>query len=764
LQLGAAFVANDKKDPAVKALMRALLAGGEFDHPLTCMAMLELGKLALDGGDYKTAATWLEEASYSAFYYERPEVIEESLRLRQLVHILAGQKGIYAPLIPAVKWANVENLREIQSSLLTALAEQYALAGDEKNAMSMLGQSSRVTTYRDLAKGWMGAKLNYVLALVHYLRDNVSSGDQALAAAMQYQQHGSFRLFQIAAADAAFVNGHVRERSALELYEEVMREPSGEDWRRDPLEAFAVLLNPQPAAMEHWFDVAMQRKEVGTALDVIDRIRRGRFFGTLPMGGRLLGLRWIMAAPEAALAQESLLQRNDIAARFPEFATLHKKLAELRNDVAQRPLLPADTKDALAQAKLVTEIDQIGKRQEALIRKVAIGREPSSLVFPGLTKTAYVQKQLRPNEAVLVFHVGKRNDHAFLITADEQKYWQVLSPPTVRERISDLLRAMGHFDQGREMSAEQLTDTKWREASAELVKEIFAESKVELDGIKDLVIIPDDVYWYLPFEALYVGSGRQAMPLLFRTRIRYAATLALAVPDPRGRRRSGDVAVVQGRLFPREEPEIAAEGFDEIRRVVPRAHCVNAKLLAPSNALATLLDGLVVLDDLEPVGTTPFDLPPFQVDKGRPGSSIGEWMSLAWGSPEVVILPGFHTPAENSLKRLDKRKAAGEELFLTSLALQAAGTRTVVISRWRTAGRTVTNLIREFLLELPHMSASEAWQRAVLLANETPLDAQFEPRVATGGEGPALTAAHPFFWAGYILVDPGNDSARLDAP
>jgi hypothetical protein len=82
------------------------------------------------------------------------------------------------------------------------------------------------------------------------------------------------------------------------------------------------------------------------------------------------------------------------------------------------------------------------------------------------------------------------------------------------------------------------------------------------------------------------------------------------------------------------------------------------------------------------------------------------------------------------------------------------------VTRWRTAGRTNFELVREFVQELPNVPAMEAWKRAYLLARESPLDPAHEPRLSAGGplateawSGEMPTANHPFFWAGYLLVD-----------
>jgi hypothetical protein len=79
------------------------------------------------------------------------------------------------------------------------------------------------------------------------------------------------------------------------------------------------------------------------------------------------------------------------------------------------------------------------------------------------------------------------------------------------------------------------------------------------------------------------------------------------------------------------------------------------------------------------------------------------------------------------------------------------------LSRWRTGGQMNLQLVREFVQELPYGTAASAWQRSVLLARETPLDVSQEPRLKKlddTGEPPP--ASHPFFWAGYLVVDTGT--------
>ena len=49
------------------------------------------------------------------------------------------------------------------------------------------------------------------------------------------------------------------------------------------------------------------------------------------------------------------------------------------------------------------------------------------------------------------------------------------------------------------------------------------------------------------------------------------------------------------------------------------------------------------------------------------------------------MLPGFHTAAEDALKRMN-RVLPGNDMFLAVCGLMANGSRTLLLSRWRTGG------------------------------------------------------------------------------
>ena len=265
--------------------------------------------------------------------------------------------------------------------------------------------------------------------------------------------------------------------------------------------------------------------------------------------------------------------------------------------------------------------------------------------------------------------------------------------------------------------------------------------------------MPDGALWYLPFEALPVTVDGEQEPLGTQVQIRYAPLVSLAVGDPRPRRAGGNTAVVLGKLILSGDAAQATAAFDEIGKVVPGAVALHNPLPKDLPAYATLFDGLIVLNEVATSEEEPYEWSPLPHDQ-KGSATISNWFPLPFGGPDFVIMPSFHTAAERALKK--QNGDPGNEVFLSICALMANGTRTVLLSRWRTGGQSSVDLVREFVQELPHASTADAWQRALLLVSKDTLNAAGEPRLRLTAQEEAPTADHPFFWAGYLLADTGT--------
>jgi tetratricopeptide (TPR) repeat protein len=767
VQLGCAYAAAGSLPQAKTALEQAVLVGGQFDHPLTSTALVELGRVTLEMGDAPGAIGYFQEATYACGNFPNPGNLEEAFRLGMLAYLVANQKGPYPPLSPAIAWSKNQGPRQLNASLLLSAAENLATLGDAPSAANTLNTARAVMARSDLMNGQFGAQLNYLNALVAYQTGSVADGDQSLGAALKFQRGASLWMFQVGLADTMYTTGGTSDRIANLLYEAVLREPTAADWSTSPLECLSVLATPHEAAIEHWFELALKNnKEQEQAVEIADRARRHRFYSTLPLGGRLLALRWILEGPVDLLGERGLLERQNLLARYPKYAKLAQDAAQVRAKLEAKPLVNAAADARREQSELLASLTSISQAQEVILREIAVRREPAEMVFPPLRKTQDVQQSLPEGQVVMAFFTTSRNVYASLFSRDKYAAWRVQSPTQLQKQISLFLRDMGNYEANHEMTGTELAKGNWRSSGAKVLQLLLARSNVDLAAnFEELVIVPDGFLWYLPFEALSVGPPDHQRPLISHARVRYAPTVGLAVPYAGGVKPRPTFGVALGKLHPKDDATVSADAFGRLAPVVDGAVQLPVSLPAASSVYRVLLDGMLVFDEIQP-GGGPYDWSPLQVDRQKTTDSLGSWFTLPFGGPQQVILPGFHTAAESGLR---KAGASGEEIFLSLCGLMSTGARTVLISRWRNSGQTCFELVREFSQELPHTSAAEAWQRSVKLAAATPLDQDREPRVrnANSGDQPAR-ANHPFFWAGYMLVDTGaaspDDPAAVDPP
>ena len=764
LQLGLAYATAGKDQQALPLLNRALVVAGQFDHDLTAMALVELGRIALGQANFDEAAGAFEEATYAAFHYDDIGIMEEAFRYGQLTHLLANRPGLYPPLESATAWARQERWDHLHISLLESAAENYLVLGQNKEGLDLLENARPLIGKADFGQGRVGARWNYLMALAEYQRGKAPAGDEALARALAFQAGGgSLWLYHIALADELYTREAVTPRTAMELFAVTLRDPAPADWLSDPLECLSVLTTPHALIFEHWFDAALKRKEDEKALEIADDLRRHRFLSTLPMGGRLLSLRWLLDAPPELLDQQAKQERQDLLARYDRLAELSQEAGKLRGELSQMPLVLDDPVLAREQADKLAQLAAASAAQEAVLREVALRREGGTILFPPRRTATEIRESLPPGTAMLVFLATKAKLYAFLIGEGKYEAWPVGSPTAVQKQVGLMLREMGNHEANSPVALGDLGDDGWQKPARDLLTAFFKGTKNKLpDDLEELVIVPDGVLWHLPFEAIQLGDKADPYALITKTRVRYAPLASLGVPDGRGRRQSGTTGVVAGKLFPGAEDAVSQAAFDDLTRAVPGASLIPRTLPAPSSAYATLIDQLIVLDD-QNTDDGPFAWAPLSVDRGEPGSTLADWLSLPWGGPEQVILPGFHTAAESALKK-QSADSVGEDMFLSVCGLMAGGARTILLSRWRTGGETSFDLVREFAQELPHATAAESWQRSVLLTMDSPLDPNLEPRLTVKASDQPANATNPFFWSGYLLIDSGTPPERAEKP
>ncbi len=768
LQLGLAQASRGNLADAQLHLNRALLVDGRLDHPLTCVALLEQGRLAMAGEDHRKAARLLGEASFSAFLYENWDVLVESLLAGQQNHFLgAGNENLYPPLESAAAWARQRGMWHLGVKLWLAQAESLARLGQLEQATAVLETASR--RLGRMRGGLPEVVQLRVQALINLQAGRVIPDPDMLRPAIAAQATVSLRNFQISRIGHLYDARDISPRIAVALYQKLLEDPQGAAWAAHPFDSLALLKTAHDGAFDRWFLAALERKDVTLAVEISERAKRRRFYASLPLGGRLLSLRRLLEMPEGELANAAALERQQLLGHFPDYQLLSTEAKQLRAQLRAGPIVAEDAKEKRSLQSLYKTWSENAEAREQLLLRMAVGPLPSSMTFPPLRKTKELQQALAPEEALALFHEVNGDLYGFLLSNNDYHAWHFEDGRHLHSTLANFLRELGNYGANHSMTAEALRSDSWRKPASELFEAIFGDSRLDPTKTSRLTIVPDGVLWYVPFEALVLESpesrveGReQEGGLIDRTLIHYGPTAALAVGEGRPFRRVQQTAIIANNLAAELTP-----------RFPKTLHPISLPTPLPEQGslIAPLLDQLVVLDNLDVKKSkkskqaTSYDWSPLANSRGRSADSLRQWFALPFGGPERIVLTGFPTVVENGLKGSRRSEGrlgtsdlpAGQEIFQAVCGLMATGARTILLSRWRTQGQTNLDLVREYVQELPHVSAREAWQRSVLLARESPLDAQLEPRIklkkSKGPDDGPLLAEHPFFWAGYLLID-----------
>ena len=430
-------------------------------------------------------------------------------------------------------------------------------------------------------------------------------------------------------------------------------------------------------------------------------------------------------------------------------------------------MLSTNATDAKPLTALYDQWERNAEQRQNILAQLAVHRLPSPTEFPPLRTTPELQQTLDDGEALIEFHNVGENVYGLLVTKSNINIWQLPDSRRLRAGLGGFLRALGNYSANRQLSVAELKSDSWHPAAQQAYAAIFDNSRLEISATKSLVIVPDNLLWYVPFEALIPGGGKKEKVLADRFPIRYGPTAALAVSNSRPLRRVQHTGILPGDLkFAGEEPD-RAKLLQDLRDVVAGPLVLPEPLPEPAPLVSPLLDTLIVLDEI-PANSIGDPSSVFPRSRNAAKDKLNAWIGLPYGGPERIVITGFKTEAQQGLKpprRESSRSsavhrsgtgAAGDEIFQSLCNLMASGARTVLLSRWRTTGRTNFDLVREYIKQSTDTPATDAWQRACLFARENPIDQNHEPRLKHSDDTSDLpTADHPFFWAGYLLVDTG---------
>jgi tetratricopeptide (TPR) repeat protein len=450
-------------------------------------------------------------------------------------------------------------------------------------------------------------------------------------------------------------------------------------------------------------------------------------------------------ALRVALARnERDISRGMTAAEREDERQLAGEVVSVRAQLDHEKVLPKP--DPVRLDRLQQRLRMAVEKRTAQ-RSQLFARLPDLRTWRGLEAAVSAEEAARvlsPGESLIEFVIDDEDLLVVVLTqgAERPECRVHLAPVTRRtlaERIALAIEPAGLRDVAT-----------WRQASADLMKTIPAGAFTAITGASKVVVVPDDVLWRVPFEALPVEDGFVAD----RTIVLYAgsATSLVRVPAPK--------PTTAGSILAIGTPDLTSTIRDRVRATSPgwslrSSEAADAEVPLITSIFddppATVLSGsgatetsvraqagsatfLHIAAPFRVNGASPlFSSVLLTADAGSPDTApdrdgvleAREVMNFDVGARAVAFSDGSSVSMWNAAPAID----------LVRWAWRAAGVPTIVLPRWPSDDAAGRAILKEFY--------------ARVKAGDAPEAALQSSRAAIRGN--AETRA-PYFWAGWMAV------------
>lgn len=735
------FALHDDKRAIGDAASIALYNGGA--HPLSAITMLCQTSAIAGTSTPEAAIPVAINTVHVAGALSHPEFIGEAMQLA------AGcSTPQSAPTV--VQAANVAAASMLRHSRLAALhclisgADAAVTAGDIDTAASMIANAQSIANRRDVTLPRLTSYGAYVAARMAAARgasigtNQPTKVDEALGQMLSFALNHRVRRQIVVSMPRIYQLGLIRQaigtsiggNTSEKLLKEYCEDPPQDVWNRDAVDGIAGAMADRTLAHAARVNLSASGGYGEKLLQAADQLLASRFSSRLALGGRVSQVRRIAGADERLLDPKLVEFRNKAGGAVKEARTAALAIA-------------APTPDAIAAAEAKTCL-------------AALSRVHLPQVTPPTLDEKLPVARLPKRTGLLTFISIGNQLYGTLAADGKVTMWSVGGSSRLPSEIGRLLKAVGV---GKTRGERLPQDESWRENGVALRKRLFPDdATITAERFDELIIVPDGPLWYLPFELLPTGDAESEL-IADKLVIRYAATPGLALKPVSFPPTSRAIGITADQFFAPRDAELNSLIVDSIVDVLNDPVRLPETIDTPSGLLTNQVGHLVVaaprapnLKNFQLTSVTPYD-------QDTPYGTLAAWMRFPVDVPRTVVLAGFRTPIGSG------QIGSGQEIFNTLCALNTAGVRSVLLSRWAVGGESTAIALREFLQELPFTGMTQSWQRARMVLRRSELDPSAEPLLIQAEHSrEGVTGNQPLFWAGYLISSPPHPSAAAESP
>jgi CHAT domain-containing protein/tetratricopeptide (TPR) repeat protein len=348
--------------------------------------------------------------------------------------------------------------------------------------------------------------------------------------------------------------------------------------------------------------------------------------------------------------------------------------------------------------------------------------------------------------AVLEYVVGENQTHLFVVTKGSDV--RVYTVPIKRDELAKQTEAF------RQQLAAR--DLGFRTSAVKLYELLIKPAQAQLQGKTNLIIVPDNTLWDLPFQALATGANRF---LLEEAAIAYAPSLTVLREMTRRRKNHdagtasllalgnplvGNETIKRAALtlrdgtlapLPEAEQEVKALGrlYGASRSTVYTGADAREDRVKSEASRARILHFAThgVLNNASPM---------YSHLALAEGSTTEDGLLEAWELMQMDLRADLAVLSACETAR--GRIGTGEGMIGLSWAMFIAGVPSIVVSQWKVESASTRDLMVDFhrglLATKSKPTKSEALRQAALKLMKNP------------------ETSHPFYWAAFVLVGDGR--------